>query len=141
MENSLPGIATHIVLIDILKYFFIHILIPITALGLRYFTRIHKKILYSFQLIKKKIETKKIQQEFDNIFANEQQNKLRQQYIVNALTTALSKDRDQRITAIKQLSQFREPIVIDGLLKLLCNEDDLAFRSILIAALHKASSN
>jgi hypothetical protein len=139
MNISPEEVAFHILLIDIIKYIFKYILIPFFALFVLYVFKIHRKILYNFIRLRNWIDGRKLQSQFDEIFENEEENNLRSQYIKNALVTARSNNKLERVAAIKQLSQFNEPIVSNELLQLLCNEEDVAMKRILISALNKVT--
>ena len=129
----------HIFIIDIAKYLLFYIIIPAFAIFLLYLSKLHKKIINTFDRMRNWFELKKLEKEFNDIFENEEENKLKRQYIRNALITAGSNNVTEKITAIKQLAQFREAIVCRKLLKLLCNEKDVGMRKILISALNKVA--
>lgn len=136
-EKNLPdkvfNEVRHFTIVEILKIIFKWALLPIffwLVYRFRHILKRYKKVIWQ------KIENKKTEHEFTEIFQEGDKKRLNEKYINNSLSTACSNDSQKKLNAIQQLTQYTEDSAFNGTIELLYKEKDLTFKYLLIKALN-----
>lgn len=129
-------VAEHIFLHKALETF-LYIFLPFLSLVAVYFIGKIKYFKKKITLLRYYLNRRKIKLTFDGIYEEENEIKLKTSYVKNALNEASSTNLIKKRNALEQLTQFKHnEMAIVGLIKLLSDENDIAFRKIIITALY-----